>query len=97
MCLKKEQRQWLLTEAMQTLGGCRQKTLWEDAVKNVKNLLPAEFVTMNHALKSLLGDVEYEEGDLLLEKKKTMIRCMFYQINSEIMERHVLLILTCSK
>ena len=42
----------------------------EDAVKNVKNLLPAEFVTMNHALKSLLGDVEYEEGDLLLEKKK---------------------------
>ena len=46
------------------------ETLWEDAVKNVKNLLPAEFVTMNHALKSLLGDVEYEEGDLLLEKKK---------------------------
>ena len=45
------------------------ETLWEDAVKNVKNLLPAEFVTMNHALKSLLGDVEYEEGDLLLEKK----------------------------
>ena len=41
------------------------ETLWEDAVKNVKNLLPAEFVTMNHALKSLLGDVEYEEGDLL--------------------------------
>ena len=36
----------------------------------VNNLLPAEFVTMNHALKSLLGDVEYEEGDLLLEKKK---------------------------
>mgnify|MGYP007043251716 FL=1 len=25
MCLKKEQRQWLLTEAMQTLGRCRQK------------------------------------------------------------------------
>ena len=46
------------------------ETLWEDAVKNVKNRLPAEFVTMNHALKSLLGDVEYEEGDLLLEKKK---------------------------
>ena len=46
------------------------ETLWEDAVENVKNLLPAEFVTMNHALKSLLGDVEYEEGDLLLEKKK---------------------------
>ena len=46
------------------------ETLWEDAVKNVKNLLPAECVTMNHALKSLLGDVEYEEGDLLLEKKK---------------------------
>lgn len=46
------------------------ETLWEDAVKNVKNLLLAEFVTMNHALKSLLGDVEYEEGDLLLEKKK---------------------------
>ena len=46
------------------------ETLWEDAVKNVKNLLPAVFVTMNHALKSLLGDVEYEEGDLLLEKKK---------------------------
>ena len=46
------------------------ETLWEDAVKNVKNLLTAEFVTMNHALKSLLGDVEYEEGDLLLEKKK---------------------------
>lgn len=46
------------------------ETLWEDAVKNVKNLLSAEFVTMNHALKSLLGDVEYEEGDLLLEKKK---------------------------
>lgn len=46
------------------------ETLWEDAMKNVKNLLPAEFVTMNHALKSLLGDVEYEEGDLLLEKKK---------------------------
>ena len=68
------------------------ETLWEDAVKNVKNLLPAEFVTMNHALKSLLGDVEYEEGDLLLEKKKD-----YDQMNSEIMERHVLLILTCSK
>ena len=46
------------------------ETLWEDAVKNVKILPEADFVTMNHALKSLLGDVEYEEGDLLLEKKK---------------------------
>ena len=25
---------------------------------------------MNHDIKSSLGDVEYEEGDLLLEKKK---------------------------
>jgi len=46
------------------------ETLWEDAVKNVKNLLPAEFVTMNHALKSLLGDVEYEVQTHQQEHKK---------------------------
>lgn len=38
--------------------------------ENVKNLLPAEFVIREPCIKSLLGDVEYEEGDLLLEKKK---------------------------
>lgn len=30
-------------------------TLWADAVRNVKRLLPAELVTMNHALKEMLG------------------------------------------
>ena len=31
-------------------------TLWTDAVRNVRKLLPAEFVTMNHALKEMLRE-----------------------------------------
>lgn len=50
-------------------------TLWEDAVKNGKNLLPAEFFTMNHALKEMLGENpggEQEEENLFLgENVKT--------------------------
>lgn len=47
-------------------------TLWTDAVRNVRRLLPAEFVTMNHALKEMLrekagnADCEKENGNLLL-------------------------------
>lgn len=46
-------------------------TLWADAVRNVKKLLPAEFVTMNHALKEMLrqnggsGDAREPENLLL--------------------------------
>ena len=29
--------------------------LWEDALKNVKHLIPAEFFTMKHALREILG------------------------------------------
>ena len=32
------------------------ETLWADAVRNVRKLLPAEFVTMNHALKEMLRE-----------------------------------------
>ena len=46
------------------------ETLWEDAVKNVRNLLPAEFVTMNHALKALMGQEDYDSGDLFLEEQQ---------------------------
>ena len=52
--------------------------LWSDALRNVKRLLPAEFVTMNHALKEMLRGREESEvsgndsgndsGNLLLGK-----------------------------
>lgn len=46
-------------------------TLWADAVRNAKRLLPAEFVTMDHALKEILGENtgiadRGESGNLLL-------------------------------
>ena len=45
--------------------------LWADAVRNVRRLLPAEFVTMNHALREMLMEKgentghEKEDGNLL--------------------------------
>lgn len=46
--------------------------LWTDAVRNVRKLLPAEFVTMNYALKQMLREhagqeVPEERENLLLE------------------------------
>ena len=46
--------------------------LWADALKNVRRLLPAEFVTMNYALREMLkengenADCEKGNGNLLL-------------------------------
>ncbi len=43
--------------------------LWKAAVENGKTLLPAEFFTMNHALKEMLGEApanERGDGNLLL-------------------------------
>ena len=34
--------------------GVRAEQIWEDACENVKRLLPAEFFTMNYALKEIL-------------------------------------------
>ena len=39
------------------------ETLWEDAVRNVRRLLPAEFVTMDHALKEMLRENRGSAGD----------------------------------
>ena len=36
--------------------------LWADAVRNVRKLLPAEFVTMNHALQEMLGENTDDDG-----------------------------------
>ncbi len=55
-------KQWDVTEEI----------LWADALRNVKRLLPAEFITMNHALKEMLRekgggpDSGKDSGNLLL-------------------------------
>lgn len=42
--------------------GLDARALWENAVRNVKNLLPAEFFTMNHAIKEMLGKRGHYKG-----------------------------------
>ena len=84
--------------------GTSTERLWKDAAENVKRILPAEFFTMNYALKEILKKgMGIENGRLTVPENlfgnDSAVRDGMYVLSNkyeEVMARRALFILTCS-